>query len=136
MYLNIHKFANRYKDTVQAKARTQTVSLSHSIRLVIVVPHKWVEGTKLHPSYTQLLSGVASKATDVCPHQGHTEQAELQHRWRGTGAKGQSTSIRQSVITSKKIKKTKLFDFLIELFFQPRAGLPKTPKHSVLVYLR
>lgn len=68
-------------------AHMQTVCVSHSIFIVIVVPHERVEGPKLHPAYTQLLSGVASKATDVCPHQGHTEQAELQHRWGGTGAK-------------------------------------------------
>lgn len=65
-----------YKDTVHIN--TQIVS--HSVWPVIVVPHKWVEGTKLHPSYTQLLCGVAFKATDVCPHQWHPEQAELQHR--------------------------------------------------------
>lgn len=55
-------------------------TVSHSIRLVIVVSHKWVEGPELHPSHTQLLGGVASKATDVRPHKGHPEQAELQYR--------------------------------------------------------
>lgn len=59
------------------------LSLSHSILLVIMISHKWVEGTELHPSYTQLLGGVASKATDVRPHKRHPEQTELQHRWGG-----------------------------------------------------
>lgn len=69
------------------------MSLSHSVRLVIVVSHKWVEGPELHPSYTQLLCGVASKATDVRPHKWHPEQTELQHRWGGeSGAKCQSKS--------------------------------------------
>lgn len=62
------------------KNPTQTFSLSHSVRPVIVVSHKWVEGPKLHPSYTQLLGGVAFEATDVSPNKGHPEQAELQHR--------------------------------------------------------
>lgn len=70
------------------------MSLSHSIGFVVVVPHERVEGPELHPSYTQLLSGVASKATDVRPHQRHPEQAELQHSWRGTGTKGQFESIK------------------------------------------
>lgn len=55
------------------------MSLSHSIGSVVVVPHKRVEGPKLHPPYTQLLSGVASEATDVGPHQRDPEQAELEH---------------------------------------------------------
>lgn len=57
--------------------------MSHSIGLVIMVPHKWVEGPKLHPPNAQLLSGVASKAAYVRSHQRDPEQAELQHRWRG-----------------------------------------------------
>lgn len=79
VYVNGHRFANRYKDTVHTQVNTRIVS--HSIWLVIVVPHKGIEGTKLHPTYTQLLSGVAFKATDVCPHQWHPKQAELQHSW-------------------------------------------------------
>lgn len=66
------------------QSKTNTL-WSHSIRPVIVVPHKWVKGSKLHPSHTQLFSRVASKATDVCPDQRHTEQAELQHSWKQAG---------------------------------------------------
>lgn len=74
--INIYTFADRCK-----KPNTQTGS--HSIGLVIVVPHKWVEGPKLHPSDTQLLGGVASKATDVGTHQRYPEHAEPQHRCGG-----------------------------------------------------
>lgn len=77
-------------DCSKRNGRNQTVSLSHSVRLVIVVSHKRVEGPELHPSNTQFLGGVPPKATDVRPHKGHAEQAELQHRCRGwTRAKGQ-----------------------------------------------
>lgn len=54
---------------------------SHSVRPVVVVSHERVEGPQLHPSDTQLLSGVATKAADVRPRQRHPEQAELQHGW-------------------------------------------------------
>lgn len=57
---------------------------SYSIWPVIVVSHKRVEGTQLHPSYAQFLSGVASKATDVCPYKGHPEQTKLKHPCGGS----------------------------------------------------
>lgn len=59
------------------------VCVSHSIGLVVVVSHERVKGSELHPSHTQLLGGVASKATDVCSHQRHPKKAELQHRYEG-----------------------------------------------------
>lgn len=71
------------------KKEKKTVSLPYSVRLIVVVSHKWIEGPELHPSDAQLLCGVAFKATDVCPNKGDAKQAELQHRWWGGSAKGQ-----------------------------------------------
>lgn len=56
-----------------------------------MIPHKRVEGAQLHPSYAQLLSGVASEAADVSAGERHPAQAELQHGWEG-GQKGPSKS--------------------------------------------
>ena len=97
------------------------MSVPHSIGSVIVVSHKWVEGAKLHPSHTQLLRGVASEATDVCSHQRHPEQAELQHRW---GEKIQALTLNVCNLLSNsgnlnKRKKKMLFKkkfFLKKLF--------------------
>lgn len=55
--------------------------MSHSIGPVVVIPHERVEGAQLHPSYAQLLSGVASEAADVSAGERHPGQAELQHGW-------------------------------------------------------
>lgn len=58
-----------------------TVFESHSVGFVIVVPHKWIKGSKLHPSHTKLLRGVAFKATYVRSHKGYAEQAKMQHHY-------------------------------------------------------
>lgn len=73
------------------------MSGSHSVRPVIVVSHKRVEGPQLHPPDAQLLGGVATKAADVRPRQWHPEQAKLQHGWgEETITKGQLDSVHRN----------------------------------------
>ena len=90
--------------------------VSHSIWPVVVVPHERVEGPKLHPSNTQLLSGVAFKSTDVRPHQRHPEKAELQHRWGGEQVQKVSLNLCDDLWSHQKRLKKTISDGLVERF--------------------
>lgn len=49
--------------------------------LSIVVPHKRIEGSQLHPSDTQFTSGGTTKSTDISTHKWYTKELKVQNPW-------------------------------------------------------